>query len=134
MYRICFVAALAAGLLHAQTVSIAPTGYITVMPGGTQQFTANGSVIWSAGGKIGGNSTVGTINSTGLYTAPKVSAASGQVQITAVVAGDSSVSATTYIYMVAAGPPISSVSPNPIPIGTDTITITGTAGERGLRS
>ncbi|MGZ4788332.1 MAG: alkaline phosphatase family protein [Terriglobales bacterium] len=48
----------------------------TVAPSGTQQFTAtvdgtsNTAVTWSVDGVGGGNSTVGTIDSTGLYTAP----------------------------------------------------------------
>jgi hypothetical protein len=49
----------------------------TVSPAGTQQFTAtiqgltNTSVAWSVDGIAGGNTSVGTINTTGLYTAPK---------------------------------------------------------------
>jgi hypothetical protein len=45
--------------------------------GSTQQFTAtvkgtsNTAVTWSVNGVSGGNSTVGTISSTGLYTAPQ---------------------------------------------------------------
>jgi YD repeat-containing protein len=48
-----------------------------VLPGGTIQFTAliNGcgdpTLIWRVNGIVGGNSTVGTIDSNGLYTAPK---------------------------------------------------------------
>ena len=136
---ICFIAALACGILQAQTITIAPTGYITAVPGGQQQFTAtvtgasgmSASVIWYAGGKAGGSSTAGTINSTGLYTAPMTPPASGQVQITAILSGNSKISATTYIYMVAAGPPITSVSPNPIPVGTDLMTVTGTGFVKG---
>jgi hypothetical protein len=45
--------------------------------GGTQQFSAtvagtiNNSVIWQVSGITGGNSTVGTVSSSGLYTAPQ---------------------------------------------------------------
>ncbi len=89
------------------------------------------TVIWLAGGKIGGNATVGTISSTGLYTAPMTAPASGQVQITATLSGNSKVSASTYIYILPAGPTITSVSPNPIPVGTDTITLTGSGFQKG---
>jgi uncharacterized protein (DUF1800 family) len=88
-------------------------------------------VIWLAGGTIGGNATVGTISSTGLYTAPMSGPASGQVQITATLSGNSKVSASTYIYILPAGPTITSVSPNPIPVGTDTITLTGSGFQKG---
>src|SRR5579863_5347597 len=92
---VCFMAAFAGGILQAQTITIAPTGYLTAAPGATQQFTATitgnsaagASVNWFAGGKAGGNATVGTISSTGLYTAPLVPTASGQVQITATLNG-----------------------------------------------
>ncbi len=129
---VCFVAAFAVGILHAQTVTIGPAGYLTAAPLATQQFTAavtggtaDARVSWFAGGKAGGSSTVGTIDSTGLYKAPAVPTASGQIQITAKLNGSSTISATTYIYLVAAGPTITGVAPNPIPTGTRTITITG---------
>jgi hypothetical protein len=47
-----------------------------IPPGGTQQFTAtiqgisNTSVTWSVDGIAGGNSSVGTVSTGGLYTAP----------------------------------------------------------------
>jgi YD repeat-containing protein len=47
-----------------------------VLPNGTVQFTvlsnacSNPNVVWRVNGITGGNSTVGTINSSGLYTAP----------------------------------------------------------------
>ena len=133
----CFAAALAGSILYGQTITIAPTGYITAGPGGTQQFTAtltgagmaSATVVWSAGGKAGGNSTVGTLSSSGLYTAPLVIPANA-VQITATLAG-STTSASTYIYILPAGPTVISVSPSPIPVGTDTITVTGSGFAKG---
>ena len=65
------------------TISLANPVSVTVTPpsatvalGGTTQFTAqvqnvsNQTVTWSVNGVTGGNSTVGTISSSGLYTAP----------------------------------------------------------------
>jgi hypothetical protein len=55
--------------------SISPGGTL-LAPGGTQQFTAsiqgltNTTVTWSVDGNAGGNGTVGTISTSGLYTAP----------------------------------------------------------------
>jgi uncharacterized protein (DUF1800 family) len=136
---VCCAAALAGGMMNAQSITIAPTGYITAGPGGTQQFTAvltgntmmGATVNWLAGGMAGGNATVGTISSSGLYTAPMTGPASGQVQITATLSGNTKVSASTYIYILPAGPTITSVSPNPIPVGTDTITLTGSGFQKG---
>ena len=138
---VCFVAAFAGGILQAQTITIGPTGYLTAAPGATQQFTATitggmpgAFVNWFAGGKAGGNTTVGTIDSTGLYKAPAVPTASGQIQITAKLNGNSTISATTYIYLVAAGPTITSVSPNPIPAAPIRSRSRDPASSRALRS
>jgi uncharacterized protein (DUF1800 family) len=135
----CCAAALAGSSMQAQSITIAPTGYITAGPAGIQQLTATISgdsmmsptVTWLAGGVAGGNAIVGTISSSGLYTAPMAGPASGQVQITATLSGNSKVSASTYIYILPAGPTITSVSPNPIPVGTDTITLTGSGFQKG---
>src|SRR5262249_269194 len=57
------------------SVSVSPPS-ATVPAGGTQQFTAtvqntsNQAVTWQVNGVTGGNSTVGTISSSGLFTAP----------------------------------------------------------------
>ena len=56
-------------------VTISPTSAV-LFPTQTQQFmatvsgTATPSVTWSVNGVVGGNATLGTISSTGLYTAP----------------------------------------------------------------
>ena len=57
------------------TMSTSPTS-ATVAPSGTLQFSAtiqglsNTDVTWTVDGVVGGNATVGTITSAGLYTAP----------------------------------------------------------------
>ncbi len=126
------VAALAGAPLNAQTVTLAPTGYITAGPGGTVQFTAQVSnymgdmqVVRLAGGKVGGNATVGTISNTGLYTAPTTVPPSGMTVITAALGGGTKYTAVGYVYLLTAGPTVTSVSPNPVPTGTVTVTITG---------
>ena len=74
------------------TLSVSP-GTATVPPGGTQQFTAslqglsNTGVTWSVDGVSGGNTSVGTMNSSGLYTAPN---ATGGHVITAASSADPS--------------------------------------------
>ncbi|HEV2177444.1 MAG TPA: hypothetical protein VGW33_09620 [Terriglobia bacterium] len=89
----------------AVTVSVSPAA-VTLSVGATQQFAAavanatNTAVTWSVDGVAGGNSTIGTISSSGLYTTPagpgihQVSAASqldpaktGQASATVAYAG-----------------------------------------------
>jgi arylsulfate sulfotransferase len=70
-------------------------------------FTANvtgGSpgVIWSVNGTAGGNSTVGTIDSSGNYTAPAVTANS-TATVTATSMSDSTKSASASVTIIAAG-------------------------------
>src|SRR5207253_3755042 len=62
---------------NSVSVTISPI-LATVAAGGTQQFsavvqnTSNTAVTWQVNGVTGGNATVGTISSSGLYTAPGV--------------------------------------------------------------
>jgi Glycosyl hydrolases family 39 len=71
-----------------------------ILPGGTQQFTATltnisgTGVNWSVDSVAGGNSTVGTVTATGLYTAPS---SSGQHTIAAQSQADAKASANTTI-------------------------------------
>jgi len=70
------------------TITIAPTA-VTLAAGATQQFTAtventaNTSVTWKVNDITGGNSTLGTISTGGLYTAPLAPPPSGTVTVTA---------------------------------------------------
>jgi len=123
-------------ILCAQSITITP-GTPSVAVGKTVQFSAqvtglsNTAVTWSAGGVKGGNATVGTITSMGLYTAPQTPPSQNPVQITATSAVNSKVSAATYVYLLALGPTISSVSPNPLPVGTFTLKIQGSGFQPG---
>ena len=80
-------------------VTIAPMS-ATVAAGGTQQFTAtvqntsNTAVTWQVNGVTGGNATVGTISSSGLYTAP---ASPATVTVTAVSQADTTKSASAQV-------------------------------------
>jgi hypothetical protein len=74
-----------------------------ILIGQTAQFSAsvqnaaNSAVTWDVNSTPGGNATVGTITSAGLYTAPTVIPNSGSIQITAVSVQDPSKSASTTI-------------------------------------
>ena len=130
---LCCLAALAGGAAQAQTVTVGPSGYITAGPGATQQYTAtvtgatgSTAVVWLVADVVGGNSTVGTISPTGLYTAPASIPAYTSVGIKAELAGNTKISGSQAITLLMAGPTITSVTPNPLPSGTVSITITGT--------
>jgi phosphatidylinositol-3-phosphatase len=84
------------------SVSISPAS-ASVSVGSTEQFTAtvtgasNTAVIWNVNGVVGGNSSAGTITSTGLYTAPSTVPATAGVQISAVSQAQSSKSAVVSV-------------------------------------
>jgi hypothetical protein len=59
------------------------------------QNMTNTSVAWEVNSVAGGNTTVGTISSTGLYTAPNTIPNPNKIQITAVSTTNSSVSGST---------------------------------------
>ncbi len=70
----------ASATISVFSLGLSPTGAV-VMPGASYQFTAsiqgasNTSVSWSVDGISGGNTTVGTIDATGLYAAPNATGA-----------------------------------------------------------
>lgn len=83
-------------------VSIKPT-QVTLSPGATEQFTAsvtnasNTAVSWQVNGIDGGNGAIGTIDASGLYTAPTGATVPPNVTVTAVSKADSSKSASATI-------------------------------------
>jgi len=86
-------------------VTVSPSS-ATLAQGATLQFTAavagntNTSVTWSVDGVTGGSPTVGTIDSTGLYTAPF---AEGTHTITATSVADGTAQGTAAVAVSAAG-------------------------------
>jgi hypothetical protein len=89
-----------------------------------QQFTAsvsgtsNTQVTWQVNGATGGSPSVGTVNSTGLYTAPSV-VPTPNVPIT--------VSAISQADVTRSDTAMVTIKP-PTPSGTYTVTITATVG------
>lgn len=115
------------------TVAVSPAS-AALKTSQTQQFSAsvtgssNTAVTWSVNGIAGGNATVGTISSAGLYTAPAAVPSPATVTVRATSVASSSASATasvTISAVVAAAPTITSVSPASFPTGAFTITVTG---------
>ncbi len=98
------------------TITIAPTT-ATVGAGTTQQFTPtvtgsdNTAVTWSVDGIAGGNTTVGTVDSNGLYTAP-ATAAGHTVTATSVADTTKSASAAVSVISMAITPTTTSLTPN----------------------
>lgn len=80
----------------------------TVIPGKTAQFTAsvqhssNTAVTWAVNGTVGGDSTNGTINTSGLYTAPTTIPTTPNVTVTATPAADTAISASASVVIQAA--------------------------------
>ncbi len=122
--------------VYAQSIIITP-GTPSVAVGRTVQFSAqatglsNATVTWSAGGVKGGNSTAGTVTSTGLYTAPQSLPSQNSVQITATSVTNSKISATTYVHLLSLGPTITSVWPNTLPVGAFTVKVQGSGFQPG---
>ena len=79
-----------------------------VPAGGMVQFSAsvanatNTAVTWQVNGTAGGNSTVGTISSSGLYTAPTTVPNPATTTITAVSQADTTASGTASVTVTAA--------------------------------
>lgn len=77
-------------------VTVAPSS-VQVLAGASQQMTATASdggtaFTWQVNGVAGGSSNLGTISTTGLYTAPNLPPTGGKVTITAIEQGNSGAS------------------------------------------
>ncbi len=96
------------------TVTVSPS-QATVTVGQAQSFAAtvtnaaNTAVDWQVNGVAGGNSSVGTISSSGLYVAPAVPPAQPIVTITALSTEDATKSGSATV-LVAPAPPVVSVT------------------------
>jgi hypothetical protein len=89
------------------SVRISPSAAV-VPVGQSQQFTAfvqgidNGAVNWCVAGIQGGNMIVGTISSSGFYTAPQTLPSNPTVQVTALSAADESHWASSSVVITSA--------------------------------
>lgn len=126
---------LGSGPPPAVTVAVAPSS-ASVQTGATRQFTATvtggtGPVVWSVNGVDGGNATVGTVSSSGLYAAP-ASVPGTAVAVTAThTASGSSGSAAVTVTDPTPPPVTVAVSPATASVVTGatrqfTATVTGT--------
>lgn len=108
------------------TVTISPTS-AAVGAGAEQQFTAtvtnatSTDVTWQVNGIAGGSSSVGTISSSGLYTAPASVPNPAVVTVTAVSAADTSASASASVTIG---------SPSTVSVAPGTVTVSAAATEQ----
>lgn len=117
----------------AITVSVSPSS-ANVLVNNTQQFTAavqnttNTAVTWQVNKVDGGNSTVGTISSAGLYTAPDPAPDPASVTVTAVSQADSTKSASASVSLSYPAPTLTSISPSYALVNSSatTVTLSGT--------
>ena len=91
--------------------------------GQTVQFTAtvsgtsNAAVTWSVNAVVGGSSSVGTISSTGMYTAPGVPPSPNAVSVQVTSVADTSKTASLTLTISNPTPQLTSISPAAIGIG-----------------
>ena len=122
----------------AIAVALSPTS-VTLGAGQNQTFTAtvtgagNTQVTWQVNGVVGGNATVGTINSSGVYTAPPIVPTSS-VSVTARSSSDSTKSASALVSFTQPPPPTIAitVAPSTVTLGGGqsqafVATVTGTS-------
>lgn len=120
--------------IQAQSVAISP-GYTNIGTEATVQYTAtvtglaNTAVTWSVSGVPGGTALLGTITSTGLYKAP--AQIPSEDTLIEALASDQKTLGAVYVNIEPAGPTILSISPDPIPAGNYTITLTGNTFQPG---
>jgi len=128
----------------APAVVVTPSS-ATLTTGTHQQFSAavqnsgNQSVTWAVNGVAGGNSQLGFVDSTGLYTAPATVPNPATVTVQATSAATPTTTGTALVTIKAATPPpapapvITSVTPNPLKTGSFTITVNGTGFQSGAK-
>lgn len=96
-----------------------------------QQFTAsvtgssNTAVTWAVNGIVGGNNTVGTVDSKGLYTTPPRIPNPPSVKVTATSVADNRSVATGTVSLSNSIPVAFAVSPTSINVGDFSIVVTG---------
>ena len=96
-------------------IAVSPLN-VTVNLAQTQQFTAtvsgtsNTAVTWNVNGVTGGNATIGTINASGVYTAPPVLPTPPTVTIQAVSTADTSFKAGSLTTIFNSNPLVSDVA------------------------
>jgi uncharacterized protein (DUF1800 family) len=126
-------------ILRSETtpaITISP-GLTVVAVNASLKYTAavsglsNTAVKWEVNDVVGGNSTVGTISTAGVYKAPaKLPGGSDDVTVTA-LGSDGKTKGSVAVKVAPVGPPITSITPKPIAPGKYSITIHGSGFKSG---
>jgi len=90
-------------------------------------------VTWSVNGVPGGNSTLGTITSAGLYTAPPVIPTPSSITVIATSIVNTSVSGEAAVSLENPIPSVQSAQPNPLTVGSFTLTVSGSKFAKGAQ-
>ena len=112
------------------TVQVSPST-ASVRAGDQASFSAkvsgssNTAVTWSVNSTIGGSASLGTINSSGIYTAPASLPNPNTVTITAISAADSSASDSSSVTLLNPTPVLTGINPSAVNLGSFTLTVTG---------
>ena len=125
-------------LSNSKSAPVTPTAEVSVMPGSAEiragdkvQFSAtvkgiaSQAVTWSVNGSAGGNSTVGTVDATGLYHAPATVPNPNSVQVEAASAPQKSASSSSAVTVDNPVPVVLSMLPTTLPVGNFTLSVTG---------
>jgi hypothetical protein len=113
------------------TISVSPTT-ANIRAGSSYPFTAtvsgnsNTSVTWDVNGTVGGSPTLGTISSTGNYTAPTTLPNPNTFTVTATSAADTSKTASSAVTLLNPTPTLTGSNPASIGTGSFTLTVSGT--------
>ena len=111
-------------------VSVTPNP-ANVRVGSSQQFaakvtgTTNSSVTWFVNNVVGGNSTNGTISTSGDYIAPAVLPNPNTITIQATSSADSSASGSSDVTLLNPTPVLTGINPTSIQVGAFSLLVTG---------
>jgi uncharacterized protein (DUF1800 family) len=97
------------------------------------QTKADGQMVWAVNSVTGGNPTLGTISTSGLYTAPAALPNPASVQVTATRAADQASSGEAAITLENPTPVLQSVQPDPVTVGSFTLTLNGSKFVKGAQ-
>jgi uncharacterized protein (DUF1800 family) len=120
------------------SVSVVPSK-VNLLAGSQQHFgvivggTLNQAVTWRVNGIVGGNSTVGTVTSSGTYSAPALPPTANTFTVTATSNQDSKTSNSAAVTILNPQPAVTGITPSTIPIGSFKITIAGTGFAPGAQ-
>ena len=112
------------------TVKVSPSS-ANVRAGATQSFsasvtgTSNTAVMWQVNGVTGGSAATGTINSSGVYTAPSAVPAGGNVTVAAVSSASATATGASAVTLLNPVPVLAGISPASVSAGAFTIAVNG---------